>query len=216
MKSVQRWILFFALCTPTLAVLAEPAIRVVGLFSGAAVVTIDGQRHMLRVGKPGPHGIELLSADSRSARLAIHGKARDYALQTDYSQSHAEPERQQVVVPRGRGGHFRIQGSINGHGVPFLIDTGATSVAMNSGHARRLGIDYRVSGTRVGVTTASGNVHAYRVRLDRIKAGEIELTDIEGMVLEGSHPTEVLLGMSFLSRLRMVDEGNVLLMERRY
>lgn len=216
MNIPHRCALFFTLLLIAGPTLAEPAIRVVGLFSGAAVVTIDGQRHMLRVGKPGPQGIELLSADSSGARLAINGKPREFRLQKDFSQSNAQQEQQRVVVPRGQGGHFRIQGSINGHGVPFLIDTGATSVAMNSAHARRLGIDYKVTGTRVGVTTASGIADGYRVRLDRIKAGEIDLYNIEGMVLEGSYPTEVLLGMTFLSRLRLVDEGDILVMERRY
>lgn len=216
MNIANRCALIFSMLLIATPALADPSVRVVGLFAGAAVVTIDGQRHMLRVGKPGPQGIELLSANSHSARLAINGTPRDFSLQTDYSESHAEPEQQRVVVPRGQGGHFRIQGSINGHGVPFLVDTGATTVAMNSGHARRLGIDYKVAGTRTGVTTASGITAGYRVRLERIKVGEIELQNIEGMVLEGGHPTEVLLGMSFLSRLRMIDEGNTLVMERRY
>ncbi|WP_150306004.1 retropepsin-like aspartic protease family protein [Pseudomonas saliphila] len=216
MNIANRCALIFSMLWIITPALADPSVRVVGLFAGAAVVTIDGQRHMLRVGKPGPQGVELLSANSNTARLAINGAPRDFSLQTDYSESHTEPEQQRVVVPRGQGGHFRIQGSINGHGVPFLIDTGATTVAMNSGHARRLGIDYKVTGTRVGVTTASGITAGYRVRLERIKVGEIELQNIEGMVLEGGHPTEVLLGMSFLSRLRMIDEGNTLVMERRY
>ncbi|QJD60170.1 TIGR02281 family clan AA aspartic protease [Pseudomonas sp. gcc21] len=216
MNIPHRCALFLALLLIAAPTSAEPVVRVVGLFSGAAVITIDGQRHMLRVGKPGPQGIELLSADSDSARLAINGKPREFRLQKDFSQSSAQPDKQRVVVPRGQGGHFRIQGSINGHGVPFLIDTGATSVAMNSAHARRLGIDYKLAGTRVGVTTASGIANGYRVQLERIKAGEIELYNIEGMVIEGSYPTEVLLGMTFLSRLRLVDEGNILVMERRY
>lgn len=216
MKIINCCALWLSVMLITPLALAEPSVRVVGLFAGAAVVTIDGQRHMLRVGKPGPQGVELLSANSNSARLAVNGAAREYKLQTDFSESHAGPQQQRVIVPRGQGGHFRIQGSINGQGVPFLIDTGATSIAMNSGQARRLGIDYKISGTLTGVTTASGNANAYRVRLDRVKAGEIELRNIEAMVLEGAFPTEVLLGMSFLSRLRMIDEGNVLVMERRY
>ena len=195
---------------------AEPVVRVVGLFSGAAVITVDGQRHMLRAGRPGPQGIELLSADSHSATLRINGQTRQFRLERDYTEGFAQPERQRVSIPRGDGGHYRIAGSINGQGVQFLVDTGATSVAMSSVQARRLGLDYRIAGTPVQAATASGQANGYRVRLDRVKVGDIELTGVEGLVLEGGFPLEVLLGMSYLSRVRMDDQGSSLVLERRY
>ncbi|SDT94551.1 retropepsin-like aspartic protease family protein [Halopseudomonas salegens] len=194
---------------------ADPEVRVVGLFSNAAVVNIDGQRHMLRAGRPAVQGVELVTADSRTATLRINGRERVLGLQRDYSEGFAEPERQSVSIGRSQGGHFRTTGSINGHSVQFMVDTGATSVALNSRQAARMGLDYR-SGTMVQATTASGNVPGYLVTLNRVRIGEIELTQVEGLVLEGGFPTEVLLGNSFLSRLRMEDRGSVLILERRY
>lgn len=195
---------------------AEPAVRVVGLFSGAAVVSIDGQRQMLRVGQTGPQGVTLVAADSRTATLRINGKDRQFSLQRDYSEGFAERETQQVSIARGAGGHYRVTGSISGHSVQFMVDTGATSVAMNSFQAQRLGIDYRVTGTEVRANTASGQVSAYRVNLDRVKIGDIELSNVEGLVIEGGYPTEVLLGNSFLGRLRLIDQSGTLVLERRY
>lgn len=195
---------------------AEPQVRVVGLFSNAAVVNIDGQRHMLRIGKPGPHAVELLAADSRTATLRINGQTRQLSLQRDYSDGFAEVERKQVTIGRGAGGHFRTVGSINGQNVQFMLDTGATSVGMNSGQAERLGIDYRLTGIPIITTTASGQEQAYRVTLDRVKVGDIELTNVAGVVLEGAFPTEVLLGNSYLSRVRMIDNGETLLLESRH
>lgn len=195
---------------------AEPQVRVVGLFADAAVVNIDGQRHMLRIGKPGPRGVELLAADSRTATLRVNGQTRQLSLQRDYTEGFAEVERKQVAIGRGDGGHFRVVGSINGQNVQFMLDTGATSVAMNTNQAQRLGIDYRLTGVPIITSTASGQERAFRVMLDRVKVGDIELTNVAGVVLDGAFPTEVLLGNSYLSRVRMIDNGETLLLESRH
>ena len=216
MKTLRIAFLASLLAFPVTQVAAAPEVRVVGLFSNAAVVTIDGQRHMLRVGRPGPQGVELLAASSRSATLRIDGQTRDFSLETDYSEAYAERDKIRVSIPRGAGGHYRTNGSINGQGVAFMVDTGATSVAMNSEQARRLGVDYKLDGTPIKATTASGQVSAYRVSLARVKVGNIELSNVDGLVLEGAFPLEVLLGMSYLRRVRMEDRGNLLVLEQRY
>ncbi|WP_339846777.1 TIGR02281 family clan AA aspartic protease [uncultured Halopseudomonas sp.] len=208
--------LVLALCLAAGIASAEPSVRVVGLFSGAAVVNIDGQRHMLRIGKPGPQGVELLASDSRTATLRINGQTRQLSLQRDYTDGFAAVERKQVTIGRTGGGHFRIVGSINGQNVQFMLDTGATSVAMSSFQADRLGIDYRLDGVPIMASTASAQVEGFRVMLDRVKVGDIELTNVEGVVLEGAFPTEVLLGNSYLSRVRMIDNGDTLLLESRH
>jgi aspartyl protease family protein len=100
--------------------------------------------------------------------------------------------------------------------VGFLIDTGATSVAMNSAQARRLGIDYRAQGNSTYVTTASQVVQAFQLTLDRVKLGNIELRNVESVVIDGPQPGEVLLGMSFLSRLDISNEGNRMLIRKKY
>lgn len=195
---------------------AATDVRVVGLFANAAVVNIDGQRHMLRVGKPPVDGVELISADSQTATLRVDGQTRQFGLQREYSAGFAQAERQQVSIPRGEGGHFRVTGSINGQTVNFMVDTGATSVSMSSVQARRLGIDYQLGGTSVRAATASGAVEGYQVNLARVKVGDIELSNVQALVLEGRFPLEVLLGMSWLSRVRMDEQDNLLLLERKY
>ncbi len=197
------------------AAVADPSVRVVGLFAGAAVVNIDGQRHMLRIGQPGPQGIELVAADSNTATLRINGQTRQFGMQRDYTDGFAERATTQVSIPRGRGGHYRVTGSINGQTVQFMVDTGATSVAMSSFEAQRLGIDYRLTGSEVRATTASGQVAGYRVTLARVKVGDVELTSVDGLILEGGFPTEVLLGNSYLNRIRMVDQNGTLILESR-
>lgn len=195
---------------------AAPNVRVVGLFPGAAVLNVDGQRKLVKVGQIGPGGVVVVSADSRAAVLRVEGVERTYTLSREYSQGFAEPQKKQLSVAKGAGGHYWITGSVNGQNLQFLVDTGATSVALNDGHARRLGIDYRSVGAPLQVSTASGTARGWRVTLDRVKVGELEVLGVEAVVLEGSSPTEALLGMSFLSRVGWKVEQDMLVLESKY
>lgn len=198
--------------------LAEAAtqVRVVGLFPGAAVLNVDGQRKLVRVGQTGPGGVVVISADSRGAVLRVDGVERSYTLSREYSDGFAVAEKKQLSVAKGVGGHYWVAGSINGQTVQFLVDTGATAIALNDGHARRLGIDYRVVGRPLQVNTASGTARGWQVTLDRVKVGELEVLGVDAVVLEGSSPSESLLGMSFLSRVGWRVEQDMLVLESKY
>ena len=100
-------------------------------------------------------------------------------------------------------------------GFPALVDTGATSVAFNENQARRLGIDYRVDGKQIVVGTASGTAKAWRVHLNSVKVGAIDVMGVEAVVVEGSSPTEALLGMSFLGRVSWREDQGVLRLESK-
>jgi aspartyl protease family protein len=195
--------------------MAATQVRVVGLFPGAAVLNVDGQRKLVKVGQVGPGGVEVVSADSRGAVLRVDGVERSYSLSREYSNGFAEPQKKQLSIAKGVGGHYWVAGSVNGQSTQFLVDTGATSIALNDAHARRLGIDYRVTGTPLQVSTASGTARGWRVTLDRVKVGELEVLGVDAVVLEGSSPTEALLGMSFLGRVGWKVEQDVLVLESK-
>ena len=197
-------------------VMAATQVRVVGLFPGAAVLNVDGQRKLVKVGQVGPGGVVVVSADSRGAVLRVDGVERSYSLSREYSDGFAEAQKKQLSVAKGIGGHYWIAGSVNGQSIQFLVDTGATSVALNDEHARRLGIDYRVIGAPLQVSTASGTARGWRVTLDRVKVGELEVLGVDAVVLEGGSPTEALLGMSFLSRVGWKVEQDALVLESKY
>ena len=122
-------------------------------------------------------------------------------------------DRQVFINPRGM---YTTVGAINGLPVPFLVDTGASSVAMNSDQARRPGIDFRVDGERVSVVTASGNMPAWRVMPDSVKLGDIEVKNVLGVVIDGAEPGTTLLGMSFLNRLDISNDGQLMTLQLKY
>lgn len=194
---------------------AANSVQVVGLFPGAAVLNVDGQRKLVKAGQTGPGGVQVLSVDRQGALLRVDGVERTYPLSREYSQGYAAPSKTQVSIAKGVGGHYWAAGSIGGQSIQFMVDTGATSIAMNNAQARRLGIDFRVSGTPMVVSTASGTAKAWRVKLDSVKVGALEVIGVEAVVLEGDAPTEALLGMSFLNRVGWREDQGVLVLESR-
>lgn len=103
----------------------------------------------------------------------------------------------EVVLQRGRDGHYRAPGRIDGHPVRFLVDTGATQVALPAHVAREIGL---VPGRAYQAQTAAGVVRAHAARLTRVTLGGLEARDVAGAILDNPESDEILLGMSFLSR----------------
>jgi len=191
-------------------------IIVVGLFPGKAVVRIDGERLVLSQGETSPQGVTLLEADSERAVFETDGQRREYQLGTHIGANYAAPgPGKKHRIYRSSRQMFETGGFINGTSVHFLVDTGASSVAMNAGHARNIGVNYR-SGRRIGVSTANGVTSGYQVKLDRVKVGDIELTNVDAVVLEGASPPVILLGLSFLDRLHWSKADTVIELERKY
>ena len=192
-------------------------IVVMGLFTNMAIIKVDDRQYKLRKGQITPQGIKLLSADSDKATFLIAGKKQTLSLGSSNSISTHFAKRDLVEARIMRKhGMYSVAGSINKQTVDFLIDTGATWVAMNAATARRLGIDFRYRGKTAWVNTANGTVKTYRVILDSVRVGDIELTNVQGAVLEGSSPQEILLGMSFLNRVEMKHQGELLLLRKKW
>jgi aspartyl protease family protein len=195
---------------------AAPDVRVVGLFSDRAVVLIDGRQHVLTAGQSGPEGVRLLAADSESALLEIDGREVEARLDGRVSARKRTAEVQEVQVWRNNAGMYTTVGSINGLPVSFLVDTGASQIALNADEARRLGIDFRVSGTPTAVGTASGMARAWAVTLATVKVGSLEMRNVGAVVLEGNTPQQALLGMTYLGRLEIDNDGRLMTLRKKY
>lgn len=196
-------------------VVAVSRIEVQALFGGKAIVTIDGQRRTLSIGQTSPEGVKLVDADSKRAVLEVDGKPKTYKPGGAISLSYARPEHYEENVYADDRGMFHSVGTINGRTVRFLLDTGATTVAMNKSQAKQLGVDYRMNGEPIVVSTASDHVKGYRVRLNSVSLGKIKQKNVEAMVIDGNHPGPVLLGMSFLGKLTVENAGGVMKIRQR-
>ncbi len=217
---VRHAVALIAVLVVCLAWRAAGAMRdlhVVALFKDRAVVVIDGNRHLLKAGETSPEGITLVSADSAGAVFEYQGRTLERRLDgRSRAAAPAPTTAQEHHIYRDMRGMYRTVGSINGLTVNFLVDTGASAIALNSRQARRLGIDYLVEGNSTFVTTASDVIRAYKVSLDVVRVGTIEQRNVDALVMEGPQPEEVLLGMSFMGHLDISNEGNRLVLKRRY
>ncbi len=128
-------------------------------------------------------------------------------VQTRYSQEGAR----EVTLKRNRYGHYVTSGLINGQPVTFLLDTGATGVAIPEGIATRLGLQ---RGRAYRTQTANGFGTGYATRLDSVSVGEIELKDVRAGIAPGLTTEQVLLGMTFLKHIEFTQRGNTLVLRQ--
>ena len=197
-------------CTATWAT----SVSVSGLFKDKAIVSIDGGKPRTLSAGQTVQGVKLVAADSSSASFEVDGKRRTLAMGQSFAGGTPANARQTVSLTADARGHYAAMGSLNGFPVTFLVDTGATSIAINADEARRIGLDYR-AGQATGVSTAAGVVPAWHVTFNTVKVGGIVLNQVDGMVVETGLEVP-LLGMSFLNRMDMKRDGQTMTLIQRY
>lgn len=198
------------------ASIADTQVNIVGLFSNKAVLIINGGKpETLSVGQTSD-GVKLIAADSQAATLQIEGNVKRLGMgQAASVAGKSSSGLASAVLYANSQGHFVSDCQINGASLKFILDTGATSVSLNSGDAKFANIDYK-RGEPVQVSTANGVVTAYRVTIATLKIGSITLNQVDASVLEGGSPPVVLLGMSALNRLDMKREDIALTLTKKY
>jgi aspartyl protease family protein len=180
----------------------------------AAVLAVDGgDPKTVKVGQKWS-GITVVSVERGEATVEVDGKRRVLKIGQHYRAAPASAERQSVTLAADPRGHFITDGAINGVPVRFLVDTGATMVAIPAAEALRLGIDYRRGQPGLSAT-AGGMVPTYRVKFDSVRLGGIEIANVDGVVLEQGLDV-ALLGMSFLNRVEMKRDGHTMVLIRRF
>ncbi len=112
-----------------------------------------------------------------------------------------------TVLIRNKSGHYVGTALVNNQPADFMLDTGATTIAIAAATARKLGLPF---GAEVQVNTANGLTTAYRSRVDRLQLGDIILTNIPASIVPNLAGTEILLGMSALKQLEFHQQGNQL------
>jgi aspartyl protease family protein len=211
----QRHFIAAAACALILAVPARAAdVNVVGLFPNKALLEINKQQaRIVNVGQS-VEGIKLIATTADGVTVEIEGKRHLLAL----GQSTAikkNDDKASVVLTADTRGHFLASGTINGASTRFLVDTGASQIAMSTAEAKRLGVSY-LSGKKGTSQTANGMVSIYIVQLDNVKVGDISMNQVEAAVIEGNGMHVTLLGMSFLKRVDMRRQGSTLTLTKSY
>jgi aspartyl protease family protein len=196
--------------------IAIERIVVLGLFKDKAIVEIDGRKRSLTAGAMSPEGVRLIAANSNEALIEVNGKPGTYTLGTHIGSTYA-PVSPQVTVQiwPDATGMYTVEGSINQFPIKFLVDTGASTVAMNKHQAKRLGLDYKLDSVAGEASTASGIARTYYLTLKKVKVGPIELNEVPAMIVDGDFPLVSLLGMSFLNHVDMMRNGRVLELRKK-
>ena len=124
------------------------------------------------------------------------------------------PNSRSVTLSRGDGGHFWTEARVDGRRVDFVVDTGASAIALRASDAARLGIHPAARDYSVKVSTANGVTRAALVRLSMVEVGNIVVRDVPALVHADEALGVNLLGMTFLSRVRFSHERGKLILEQ--
>ena len=180
----------------------------------AAVLAIGGgEPKTVRVGQKW-NGVTVVGIERGQATVEVDGKRRVLVIGQHYRASDPRSARQSLTLAADSRGHFFSEGSVNGNPLRFLVDTGATTIALPAAEAVRLGLDYR-KGRASFSNTAAGVVPIYVITLDTVRLGPIELNGVEASVIERGLDV-ALLGMSFLNRVEMKRDGDLMTLTRRF
>lgn len=163
-------------------------VRLVSLDKESALLEQDGQRFTLRLGES-PVQLKPGSAAARPA----NGK--------------------RITLTSDSAGHFKSQGTINGQIMRFVVDTGATVVSIGRADAERMGLAF-LGGQPVQMQTANGTAQGWRIQLQSVRIGDVEVFDVEAVVTPVAMPV-VLLGNSFLNRFQMHRVSDQMVLEKR-
>ncbi|CAA2107780.1 retropepsin-like aspartic protease family protein [Variovorax paradoxus] len=197
---------------------AASSVTLTGSIGSRAILIVDGSAPKTVAIGESYQGVKLVSLQAEQAVVELEGKRVNLRMDTPVSIGGAGVGLggggNRVVLSADSRGHFMTQGAINGRPVTFMLDTGATSIALSADDAQRIGLDYS-KGQRVMMNTANGVTQGYRLRLQSVRVGDVEVYDIDAVVSSQSMPF-VLLGNSFINRFSMRRDADQMILEKRF
>jgi aspartyl protease family protein len=153
-------------------------------------------------------GVFMAQVANRITPAAANAPAAKPAVTVAMATSPSSAGTRSVSIPRDFRGHFATEGRIEGQRVAFMVDTGASMVALNESSAARFGFHPVPNQYTARVSTANGTIKAARTRLAMVEVGGLIVRDVDAMVLPDEALSENLLGLSFLSKLRRFEYAN--------
>lgn len=159
-------------------------------------------------------GVKLLAVRGQQVEIEEAGRRRVLNMGISGSGAVVRKAGKTILSADGQG-HFSTVGEVNGRATRFLLDTGASLVALPLSVAKQAGVNLD-NARQVGVTTANGQIRAYRVLLNSVRLGDVRANMVEALIMEDRQLPISLLGMSFLNRVNMNREGDFLTLTQRY
>ena len=147
-------------------------------------------------------------ADEITATAAARATTPVQQTAFEAIQDNTQAGNRSVSIARDGRGHFQTDGRIDGQRIGFMVDTGASVIALNETSAARIGVRPSQNDYTTTVTTANGKVKAARTRLAMVDVGGLIVRDVDAMVLPDEALSENLLGLSFLSKLKRFEFAN--------
>ena len=192
------------------------SVALAGMLGNKALLVVNGTAPKTVATGETHDGVKVISTSSDQAVVEQNGKRNTLRIgeaPVNMGASKSGGKGNRIVLVAGMGGHFMTAGQINGKAVQFMVDTGATSVAMGAQDAERTGINFR-TGQPVMMSTANGNVQGYRIKLDSVRVGDVEVFGVDAVVTPQPMPY-MLLGNSFLTRFQMLRENDQMTLTKR-
>ena len=185
-----------------------------GVLGNKALLVIDGSAPKALAVNESHKEVRLLQVSGDSAMVEIKGQRQTLRLGEAPVSGGANgtARSDQLVLIADARGHFVNRGYINGKTMQYMVDTGASTIAIGRADADRMGLAYQ-QGTPVLMRTANGTAQGWRLKLSSVKIGEMEVYDIEAVVAPESMPY-VLLGNNLLTQFQMTRKGNEMVLKK--
>lgn len=193
------------------------SVAMTGGMGSKALLVVDGGAPKALAAGDTHQGVKVVSVAPDQAVVEVKGKRQTVQLggaPVSIGGGLGGAQGTAIILTAGSGGHFVTAGAVNGRAVQFLVDTGATSVAMGADEARRLGVKFE-QGQKMYMSTANGTVPSYRVSLTSLRIQDVEVFNVEATVSPMGMPY-ILLGNSFLTRFQMKRENDTLTLTKRF
>ncbi|ROR04572.1 aspartyl protease family protein [Delftia acidovorans] len=207
-----------AAALPPLA--AAQSVALSGVLGSKALLVIDGGTPRALAAGDSLQDVRVLQVSGDTAEVEIKGRRQTLRLGEapislgGQGAAAGDPALgRRVVLKADNRGHFIERGQINGKTMVYMVDTGASSVAIGRSDAERMGLPF-LKGQPVMMRTANGDAQGWSLRLDSVRVGDVEVFGVDAVVAPLAMPY-VLLGNSFLAHVQMTRQGSEMVLERR-
>ena len=192
---------------------AQTAVALAGILGSKALLVVNGSAPRGIATGETHQGVRVISVEKEQALVEVDGARRSLRLGEAPVSVGSRTGGRRVVLMADARGHFINTGMINGTRMQYMVDTGASTVAIGKPDADRMGLQY-TKGQPVQMSTANGVAQGWLIRLDSVRIGDVEVYGVEAVVTPQGMPY-VLLGNSLLGAFQMTRTNDQLVLEKR-